>query len=259
MTSANACEYIINEYLGGLSSNFNATPSEKGCFVLTPFDRPDGEGITLEFETLPSGNIRISDMGDTFGYLFVNGLTLSQTIVDRARHISMSYGVSLESAMLVKETEPESAGEALHELIQATLALTDLINRRRPSNTRKARFDNEVESFIIYSGVTYDADYEIEGVREKHTFRFHINSGRNLLIQPITASTESAAHTWSERWGYRFIDTIQSNGDWRPFAVLDDRRPTNIWTPSALAPIEAHAILWSQQERLTELLVGALA
>ncbi len=198
MISTNACEYIINEYLRGLSNNFDTTPSAKGCFVLTPFERPDGEGITVEIEDLPSGKIQISDMGDTFGYLFVNGLTLSRTIVDRAKHISMSYGVSLEGARLIKETEPESIGDALHEMIQATLAVTDLINRRRPSNTQKARFDNEVESFIIYSGVTYDADYEIDGVREKHTFRFHIDSGRNLLIQPITASTESAAHTWSE-------------------------------------------------------------
>ena len=259
MTITNACEYIINEYLRDLSNKFDTTPSDIGYFVLTPFDRPDGEGITVEIEDLPSGKIRISDMGDTFGYLFVNGLTLSRTIVDRAKHISMSYGVSLEGARLIKETEPESIGDALHEMIQATLAVTDLINRRRPSNTQKARFDNEVESFIIYSGVTYDADYEIKGAREKHTFRFHVDSGQNLLIQPITASTESAARTWSERWGYRFLDTIQSDGAWRPIAVLDNRHRTQVWTPNALAPIGEHSILWSQQEKLTELLAGVPA
>ena len=257
MTSANACENIVSDYLKVLSSNFDTTPSDKGCFVLTPFNRPDGEGIELELEALPSGNVRITDMGDTFGYLYINGLTLSRALMDSAKHISMGYGVSLDRAMLVIESDSESVGNALHELVQATLAVTDLIQKRRPSGTRKARFDNEVESFIIYSGVTYDAGYEVRGVREKHEFRFHINSDRNLLIQPITAATEAAAHTWAERWEYRFIDTIEANSNWRLVAVLDDRSTTEIWTPHALAPIENHAILWDEKNRLAQLLAGS--
>ena len=259
MTDTNACITVVDRYIKGLSDQFSATPTNRGCFVLTPFDRPDGEGIELEIENLSSGKIRISDMGDTLGYLYVNGLTLTRTVMDKARHISLSYGVSLESATLSIEEEPEYAGDALHNLIQATLAVTDLIQRRRPSNTRRIRFDNEVESFIIYSGVTYDADYSVRGAREKHVFRFHVDSGHSLLIQPISASTESAAHTWSERWEYRFLDTIESDNNWHPVAILDDRDTSVIWTPYALAPIEAHAILWSQQEELQNLFSGVRA
>ena len=148
-------------------------------------------------------------------------------------------------------------GDALHCLIQAVLAVTDLIQMRHTTN--RVRFDKEVEAFIIYSGATYDAGYEIRGQRQKHTFRFHIDSGRNLLVQPITASTETAARTWAERWAYRFSDVLVGDDDWQPIAVLDDRSQSIIWTPNAMAPINEYAILWAEKDRLAEMLKPARA
>ena len=268
MTNTSACIGVVNKYLERLSSDFNATPSDNGCFLLTPFSRPDGEGIELELETLPDGNIRISDMGDTAGYLFVNGLTMGKAMIDRAKFISRCYGVSFEGGPLIIETEPESAGDALHELIQAVLAVTDLIQMRRSTKPRIAPFDYMVESLIKHSATTYDTAYQVSGKRETHTFGFHVNSGRSLLIQPITAANEDAAHAMAERWAYRFYDVIQSNEIWRPYAVLDDRaehlnaqgvllsRERVIWTPRAVAPISEYAITWAERDKLAALLEG---
>ena len=258
MTNTDVCAGVISRYMEALSDDFKAIPSDSGCFLLTPFDRPDGEGIELEIETLPSGHILISDMGDSLGYLYINGLTLSQTVLAKIKCIAMSYGVSLEASTLNIETESESAGQALHQIIQSVLSVTDLIQTRRSAGTNKIRFDNEVESFIIYSGVTYDAGFEVRGKRENHEFRFHVNSEKKLLIQPITASSETAAHTWAERWAYRFRDVIDVEETWNMFAILDDRSEqsgrADIWTPNSLAPIEEYAIPWAERDRLTELL-----
>lgn len=260
MTNTSACIGVVNKYLERLSSDFNATPSDNGCFLLTPFSRPDGEGVELELETLPDGNIRISDMGDTAGYLFVNGLTMGKAMIDRAKFISKCYGVSFEGGPLTIETEPESAGDALHELIQAVLAVTDLIQMRRSTKPRVARFDDEVESIIKYSGANYRAKYKIPGRLEYHTFGFHVNSGRNLLIQPITAPNAGDAHALAERWAYRFHDVIQVNAGWRPLAVLDNRAEyvseRVIWTPRAIAPISEYAITWAERDKLAALLEG---
>lgn len=260
MTNTSACIGVVNKYLERLSSDFNATPSDNGCFLLTPFCRPDGEGIELELETLPDGSIRISDMGDTAGYLFVNGLTMGKAMMDRAKFISRCYGVSFEGGPLTIETQPESAGDALHELIQAVLAVTDLIQMRRSTKPRAVRFDDEVESIIKYSGANYRAKYKIPGRLEDHTFRFHVNSGRNLLIQPITAPNEGDAHALAERWAYRFSDVVQANAGWRPLAVLDNRAEyvseRVIWTPRAVAPIREYAITWAERGKLAALLEG---
>lgn len=257
MTSATYTN-VAEQYLRWLSSEIETHPLDEGYIVSIPFERPDGECIGLEINSLPGGNIRITDMGDTLGYLFVNGLTLSDKMIDRAKHISKRYGVSLEDGPLAIEAEPESAGEAFHRIVQATIAVTDLIQMRRSTQPRIVRFDDDVETIIKYSGAIYRTNYKISGRLEYHTFKFHVNSGRSLLIQPITAASEDAAHALAERWAYRFHDVIQSNETWQPQAVLDNRAEyvseRVIWTPRAIAPISEYAITWAERDKLAALL-----
>ena len=250
MVTELACGEVLAKYFDHISGDFDCTGTSRGCFLVTPFVRPDGEAIELELEINEVGKARISDMGDTIGYLYVNGLTLSRSLLNTARQISRPFGVSIERNSLIIDADADEIGEALHNIIQSSISVTDLIYRRRPNN--RVRFDDEVESFIISQGSTYDADVEIAGRHEKHRFKFHVNSGRNLLIQPITAASESAAHTWSERWAYRFQDVLSENSSWRPLAVLDDRSPLNIWTPHSAAPIQEFAVRWSGRENLAD-------
>ena len=266
MANTDICASVVSQYIQRLQSDFEVTKSDNGCFLLTPFDRPDGEGIELKIESLPNGNIRISDMGDTIGYLFVNGLTLGKPLMDRVKYIAAKHAVSFENSTIKAEIRPESAGDTLHELIQAVLAATGLIQTRRSTPPRRIGLDTQVESLIKVSGATYENNYKISGIHEKHEFRFHINSGRNLLLQPITARSASSAHSLAERWAYRFMDVIRSNDKWHPIAVLDDRmlqanadtmRESNtqlIWTPDAIAPIQEYAIPWSDSPKLAELI-----
>ena len=261
MTSADFCSEVVNGYIQTLSDGLKVMPSDTGCFLVTPFIKPDGEGIELELEVLSNGDILINDMGDTFGYLFVNGLTLSKSVMDKARFISKCHGVFIQSEILSIETDAENAGKALHELIQTVFAVTDLIQLRRSTSTQRMKFDNQVRELITRNAADYVADYQVEGVRENHKFRFYVNSSRNLLIQPITASKESVAHSLAERWAYRFNDVLRENRNYSAIAVLDNgidnSNERRIWTPSALAPIEEYAIPWTEKDRLTERLVGA--
>ena len=266
MANTDICANVVNRYIQRLQADFEATKSDNGCYLLTPFSRPDGEGIQLELESLPNGNIRISDMGDTISYLFVNGLPLGKPVMDRVKYIAAKHAVSFEHSTIKAEIRPESAGDALHELIQAVLAATDLIQTRRSKPPRRVKLDIHVESLIKRSGATYETNYKVPGAHENHEFRFHINSGRNLLLQPLTARRASSAHKLAERWAYRFMDVIHSNDKWRPIAVLDDRTPhvnedatpkssaQLIWTPDAIAPIQEYAIPWSDKPKLAELL-----
>ena len=259
MTSATYTN-VAEQYIRWLSSEIETHPLDEGYIVSIPFERPDGEYIGLEINSLPGGNIRITDMGDTLGYLFVNGLTLSDKMIDRAKHISKRYGVSLEDGPLAIESEPEAIGEAFHRIVQATIAVTDLIQMRRSTQPRIVRFDDEVETIIKYSGAIYRTNYKISGRLENHTFKFHVNSGRNLLIQPLAAPGEDAAHALAERWAYRFHDVIQANAGWRLLAVLDNRAEyvseRVIWTPRAVAPISEYAITWAERDKLAALLEG---
>lgn len=257
MTAAYPCSGLVDAYLAQLSNDFEVSSVDGICYIASPFARPDGEVIELEFTSLPNGQTRISDMGDTLAYLYVNGLTLTRTVLDRARDVARGYGVTLERNALVAAGSPEVNGEDIHRLIQAALAVASLIHGRRTAS--RVIFDDEVESFIIQTGATYDSDFIVQGARERHTFKFHVNSGANLLIQPLSAATESAAHAAAERWAYRAIDVTQDNSALKPLVVLDDRNNRrNVWTHAAQAPINEFAILWENRQRLEEMLVAVV-
>ena len=192
-------------------------------------------------------------MGDTLGYLYVNGMTLTSTVVDKTRRIARRNRVLLHQGALMAQVDDVIGGEDLHRLIQAAVEVTSLIQGKR--STSRVSFDTEVESFIIQSGVVYDVDYRVKGQRESHDFKFHINSGRNLLVQPVSSASESAAHAWAERWAYRFSDTLANKSEMQPIAVLDDRgNRSAVWTPRAQAPVQDTAILWENKHLLGDML-----
>ena len=247
------CSAAIARYLATLNDEFQAVGNGEECVLATPFVRPDGEGIEVELTIQPDGSATMSDMGSTISYLYVNGLTLSRTLMNQSRDIARGHGVQIRRNALSVHVSPESIGQSIHGLIQAALEVSSLIHKRRP--TSRVQFDDEVESFIIQSGATYDVGYKVDGEREGHTIKFHVNSGRNLLIQPLSASAEAAARSWAERLAYRFADIRNMNQGWHPVAVLDDRSSrAEVWTTYTRTPITEYAIMWSEQDELKSLL-----
>ena len=65
---------VAEKYPARRSRDIEAIPSKNGCCLVTPFIRPEGEAIGSEIVSLSGGNFRLSDMGDTMGYRYVNGL-----------------------------------------------------------------------------------------------------------------------------------------------------------------------------------------
>lgn len=249
VTNPNTCAEVVHGYLEYLSSEFTAVETDHGCVITTPFTRPDGEFVEIAVEPLPSARVKLTDMGDTLGYLYVNGLTLSRNLLDNVRKISRPLGISVEgSALVVRPGDVTAFGSAFHQLLQSVLSVTEMIQKRRPTNN--VRFDSEVETMLIASGNTYDTDFRVSGSRSPHIVRFHIDGGRNYLIQPIAPASEAAALSWSERWAYRFRDIIDHDDKWQCFALLDDRGSrAGVWTERTLAPINEYKMLWSEKDR----------
>lgn len=256
MTS-NACETIVDRYLADLRMGFEVSASEDGCFLSTPYMRPDGEGFEFEMRTLPDGRICMSDMGDTIGYLFVNGLTLNSALLASASQIAKTHGVSLQQNELNVEADADSIGEGVQGLIQAALSVSNLIHRRRTRSGSRVRFEDDVESFIIQNHVNYVRDYTLKGQRETHRIKFHVDSGRSLLIHPLVASTQADGRIWAERMAYRFSDILMADPHWQPVALLDDRKTgAEVWSARTVTPVEEYAIRWSERDQLERKLVG---
>ena len=214
--------------------------------------------IELEAQVLADGHLRISDSGDSIGYLHVNGLSLTRSAIDEVRRLCRKYNVMFDNYELTAEADEESLrGLQIHSVIQAALAVTDMIQKRRPHDL--LRFEEMVETFLAGNRAVYDSDFHVEGQDLQHVVRFHVDSARKLLIQPLSPANETAAYSWAERWAYRFDDIRRRDSSWRPFAVLDDRGDRReVWSHRTLVPLrrDATVVFWSENGPLSEALAG---
>ena len=98
MTTMNMAGELVDKYLEHLSGDFATVQSDGCCILSTPFLMPDGQTVDLEIVELPGGRALLSDMGNTMGYLFVNGIDLNQPAMDSAKLTAMAHGVRLEES-----------------------------------------------------------------------------------------------------------------------------------------------------------------
>ena len=258
MVINDVCQKLIDSYTTAIVEGTKITEVSPSLFYLTlPFNRPDGEFIEIEITTQQDGRLRLSDMGDSLGYLHINGLTTSRAILDTVRGFAQQDGLSFERYELAVSVRPEDdIGKWLHSLTQTIIRVTDLIQKRRPSE--RLRFNTEVEAYLIGNRIVYDGEYSVSGERESHKISFHVNNNKRALIQPMSAGTQAAAHSLAERWAYRFADILERDESWQPIVVLDDRGAKDAhWTPETIAPLKGYAdtIQWSENYRLAETLI----
>lgn len=251
---------MVNGYVATLRRGFEASSVDSGrCLIVTPFRRPDGEMIELEAELLSGDHVRLSDVGDSIGYLHVNGLSVTRAVLDEIKRVSRRYGVSLEGTeLLIDAASQDTHGDAMHALLQTALAVTDMIQKRRPHE--RLRFEDAVEAYLVGQRAVYDPDYIVQGEAQSHRVRFHVDSSRRMLIQPLSPASELAAFSWSERWAYRFDDIRRRDEAWRCFAVLDDRgNRSAVWSDRALTPLrtKSNVVYWSDSAPLANALSGA--
>ena len=245
MISHTKCEQVVHRYVDELSEDVQLESINDGCVITTPFLLPDSDYVEITARFLPNGDVRLTDTGDTIGFLWVNGLSLSRAILDDVRRIARRYGVSVARNELVVDSDEEN--NPLHRLIQAILAIAALIEKRRPY--ARLNFSEEVEAAIIARGSNYDSPYQVAGKQESHTVRFHVDGDRRILAQPLSQATEPAARAVAERSYYLFDDILNQTSDWKCFALLDDRGNRKaIWTDHALVPLRAVSTVvpWSE-------------
>ncbi|MDA0232330.1 MAG: DUF1828 domain-containing protein [Chloroflexi bacterium] len=257
-----SCSELANAYVRSLGDRFETVSNAHFCVIVTPFMRADGDYFEIFLEKGISGTPRLTDSGETIEYLYQNGLALSRKTLSDIRRIATQYHSDLQVNELSVDLADVSSGPtAVHGLVQAMINVGRLVEKRRPHT--RLHFDAEVETLIIRSGVQYDTDYQVQGAREPTQIKFHVNSGRNLLIQPLTQTNESAARAIAERWSYRFNNILEKTTVWHPYVVLDDRsNRQDVWTEYARRPFEGvvtDLISWSHQDQLSEVLLASEA
>lgn len=255
------CDVVVAKFLENIKTEFESNSLDERCSIVTPFYYPDFAAIELFVQPVGDG-ILLTDEGETLNMLFLNGLTIEKNkeLYKEAKRIALSHGVELNDSEISTIATSDNLGEASQNILSAIQAIAYLIYKRR--NIEHATFDDEVEKLLISNEVRYDYNPTIRGKANNHKVKFHVNSNKNLLVEPVSAATVQGARSKAKLIAYKWLDIRQVNTVLKFVSIIDDREQKwdTLWTDNeARSAIYTHSdevIRWTiEQPKLIDLLV----
>ncbi len=259
-----ACDPIIEKYLNTLKSDFSIIEADAECRLVTPYYRPDGDAIEVVLKELGGERIRLSDDGQTLDYLFLSGLNVEKNkdLLDEAIQIARRCGASLENSEIFIEIGAGTEGESLAKLISAIESVTYLIYRRQHRELKL--FADEVANYLLEHEVKIEKTVTLNGELNPHPVPIYINSTKNLVIEPLSATSPTAAR---RRAGYLYYDVndihkTPTGKNVKFVGVIDDRdeEHAEVWSDTAasaiLRAIFVRIFTWEQGQTRREQLLS---
>jgi hypothetical protein len=239
------CGTVVDHLVKHFQNQFEMQPVEDGCVVVTPFTYPDLASIEFCIKS-DGASFLLTDEGETLNMMFVNGLTIeaNKELYRQAQRIANLHNVVLKDSEIFVTVSNGELGEASLNLLNAIQAIGFLLYKR--SHRKYAKFDDDVEELLLENEVRYQPGYSVQGQANTHRIRFYVNSNRNILLEPVTATTVPSARRKAKEVAYKWLDLTQANLtiDYQFAVVIDDRenRWDRIWTDEeARSAITTHS------------------
>lgn len=217
------CDDFIKIIQSHLASGFESFKINEKCLIVTPFRYPDFASIEYSVKAI-NDKFLLSDDGETLNMLFVNGLTIenNKDLSNQIRRIAKSHKVEFNNSEISIISDQDDLGNASSNLINAIQAIGFILYKRR--NITFDTFDDEVEKLLISNEVKYDSPFDVSGEAiYHHKIKFHINTNKNLLIEPITANSMQSARTKAIKTAFKWFDIEKVNQKYQFITVIDDR------------------------------------
>jgi len=237
------CTQLLNDINAHLHSQYDVIGLGDECMIVTPFLNADTAPVEIYIQQMGRG-FRLSDEGEALNQLFASGLTVegNKQLLDSIVLIADLNGVNFLNSELYTNVTANQLGEATIKLANAIQAVSYLVYKR--SHRTKKMFEDTVEQLLIVNEVNYVGRYGIKGRANQHNIRFYVNSNRNVLIEPLSATTVGAARQKAKAVAYKWVDLQQVFGDTYKYAVvIDDKnlRRRNAWDDEALSALHEYS------------------
>lgn len=132
------------------------------CVIDTPFLDRRNDCLQVAVERR-DGKLFLHDDGDTFDELWFDGIDFkSQEHRDHLKVTLNGLGVCCDDRKLFVKVPESKAGEGLHSLIQAMLAVEDMYLLARP-HLRWTQFSDEVSEYLESKGVRFSPRVILKG------------------------------------------------------------------------------------------------
>ena len=227
------CERLAQEYAKWLFNDTKVEAIGEVCVITTPFVDHHRDLLQIYVRRTDSG-LLISDDGYVIRDLRINGMELTERRGQALSGIVRTLGVERQGDELHISTPVEKYPQAKHSLIQAMLAVGDLIHLAQP--TVVALFKEDVRLYLQSKDIRFVADVKLTGSSGlNHSFDFVVGASQRHPERYIRAINSPSKE-----------NVVELLFSWQD---LRDVRPANA---------SAYAILNDQEKSLSRTLLDAL-
>lgn len=184
------CEELIRPALSSVLDSYEIRPAESHCTVVTPFQHPNGDLITIHVQGREGDYYDIRDFGEVFAMLRLYGVDPSSRSRERRiEHIQDQFNLdNVDGELKIRARESE-LGDRILDMVQATQAVTYLVYTHQTQ--QPSRFQTEVESFLTDVGYDYERTPTIKGETHSRDFAIGINHREpTILLDTIHSNDE---------------------------------------------------------------------
>lgn len=251
------CHAVVKVYLQFIAENFITEPyGENGCRIYSPYWRPDGDFIEFFAFADSNGSLILSDEGQTLDWLSSVGLEVKaksarSELIDE---LLERYQAQQDKGIIRAVGGVDTLGQDIDRFLALLRSIGNLIVDRKPHVS--ATFRDEVENFLLAEDQVFTPKFKIRGLTVEHRIDFLLDSGRNILIQAVTATSTSSARQILPTVLFRWIDIRAAQPQFGLITLLDDtdNKWEQIWQQNAIGvPLNQYSdqiIRWSQKETL---------
>ena len=259
---------IIRRYLDNLAEGFSCHRYDDVSYLVigTPYLYPNDDGICLYIEELPSGQVRVSDGGETVQLnLWKEGVALfrSPRAIALTREIARANVAEFEVGELTRTGPAAELGDIMLSVIQAAqgvahLRYTQPRNYAFSSGMRKPRaapWFRQLETLLAESSLDYTPAAKLTGGSgQVYTVHYQIDGAAYLqALNPgqarrAKAAVDRAFGLWADCNGALTRD--------RKLTLLNDE--TLPWKAAHIHRLNqvSTVINWSEREKLPALLAA---
>jgi hypothetical protein len=254
------CSRILSRFLSELQTQYSVRTEDDDCIVVTPFLNPDNDPIQLKVK-ITGDDARISDMGESIGFLYLHGIDLKPTSRQR-----WFFDTTLRR-LGVRATESELVSTVpLSDLPDGLLRMTEAVrSTQHIIMTAKSRsslsFGDDVEEWLTEGGIQHQRPAEYAGISGKRyvvDFRLEIPKRIPELLYALHSETPGYAGVLANKVVVAFLEIRDAGTKFGSAVLLDDTVDEDVWSSSLplLHRRIDHVGTWENREELLAAITG---
>lgn len=179
-------------FMEKLAETWLCRPMRGMLAVTSPFHTLDGDRIEVYVKFLDDGTAGVTDFGETMRYLTGHGLGLDSEIrQDFVEQIVGRFGITMKDHRLTTKVPAEDVAQAVHDLLEASRFMVDLVFTARPQE--ESAFAGAVEQYLRLWVKKVDVKPNLKGASGR-TYKpdFRAMDRRDVWIEAIASASRSS-------------------------------------------------------------------